>query len=152
MLIVRVHTFSCFITLLEAASMAVYPIVKSPVSNPQVEILKSNSHKHVCLYPSMNQNIHRSKCQSHILWVRQKNSKNTFKDNYIWMKGMRTTSCAVKHFYGKFNPPKNYIHWPMTQYILLCIIIWTLLRRPTTSGARNPKVSNANGIKTCWLS
>jgi hypothetical protein len=66
------HTFSCFIILLDAASRDVYPKVKSLVSDSQVEKLKSNSHKHVCLYPSMNQNIHRSKCQSHILWVSQK--------------------------------------------------------------------------------
>jgi hypothetical protein len=36
--------------------------------------------------------------------------------------------------------------------ILLCITLWTLLRRSTVSGTRKPKVSNANGIKICWLS
>jgi len=35
---------------------------------------------------------------------------------------------------------------------LLCMTFWTLCRRSTTSSARKPKVSKANGIKTCWLS
>jgi len=34
----------------------------------------------------------------------------------------------------------------------LCITFWTLCRSSTASGARKPKVSKANGIKTCWLS
>ena len=35
---------------------------------------------------------------------------------------------------------------------LLCVTFWTLCRKSTTSGARKPKVSKANSIKTCWLS
>jgi len=34
---------------------------------------------------------------------------------------------------------------------LWCITFWTLCRRSTTYGARKTKVSNANGIKACWL-
>jgi hypothetical protein len=34
---------------------------------------------------------------------------------------------------------------------LLCMTFWTLFKRFTASGAKKPKVLNANGIKTCRM-
>jgi hypothetical protein len=52
---------------------------------------------------------------------------------------------------GKTSPSENYIH-NLGETTLLCMILWTLFKRSTTSDARKPKVSNTNGIKACWLS
>jgi len=48
---------------------------------------------------------------------------------------------------GKTNPRKHNIHGPRRHDIAMHDLLNS--RRPTASGARKPKVSKANGIKTC---
>jgi hypothetical protein len=67
--------------------------------------------------------------------------------NYTWIKGRRATSCAAKPFWiAKSNLWKT-TFIDLGDTTLLCMTFWILFKRFTASGAKKPKVSNANGIK-----
>ena len=60
--------------------------------------------------------------------------------------------CRYAFLNSKINPRKHNIHGHKRYYIVMHDPLNTLCRRSTTSSARKPKLSKANGIKTCLLS
>jgi hypothetical protein len=64
--------------------------------------------------------------------------------NCTWTKSCWITTCAVKAVYTSKSILRKTTLIDLVNTILLCITLWTLFRRSTTSRARKTKVSNWN--------
>jgi len=76
----------------------------------------------------------------------------TISITYTWIWGKHAISCAARPFWMTKSIIVNTTFMDLGDITLLCITLWTLCRRSTSSDAKKPKVSKANDIKTCWLS
>jgi len=71
--------------------------------------------------------------------------------NYTWIDDKHAISCAARPFWIVKSIIVNTTFMDIEVMTLMCMILWTLCRRATTSDVRKAKVSKGNGTKASFL-